>query len=40
MSPIRAQGINMALRDSIVAANYLVPLLQAEATHQAIKQNC
>jgi 2-polyprenyl-6-methoxyphenol hydroxylase-like FAD-dependent oxidoreductase len=28
MSPIRAQGINMALRDAIVAANHLVPLLQ------------
>jgi 2-polyprenyl-6-methoxyphenol hydroxylase-like FAD-dependent oxidoreductase len=28
MSPIRAQGINMALRDVIVAANNLVPLLQ------------
>ncbi|MBD2464483.1 FAD-dependent monooxygenase [Oscillatoria sp. FACHB-1407] len=28
MSPIRAQGINMALRDSIVAANHLVPLMQ------------
>jgi 2-polyprenyl-6-methoxyphenol hydroxylase-like FAD-dependent oxidoreductase len=28
MSPIRAQGINMALRDAIVAANQLVPLLQ------------
>jgi 2-polyprenyl-6-methoxyphenol hydroxylase-like FAD-dependent oxidoreductase len=27
MSPIRAQGINMALRDVIVAANHLVPLL-------------
>jgi 2-polyprenyl-6-methoxyphenol hydroxylase-like FAD-dependent oxidoreductase len=27
MSPIRAQGINMAFRDAIVAANYLVPLL-------------
>jgi 2-polyprenyl-6-methoxyphenol hydroxylase-like FAD-dependent oxidoreductase len=25
MSPIRAQGINMALRDVIVAVNYLVP---------------
>lgn len=25
MSPIRAQGINMALRDAIVAANHLVP---------------
>ena len=28
MSPIRAQGINMALRDAIVAANHLVPLLK------------
>lgn len=27
MSPIRAQGINMAFRDVIVAANYLIPLL-------------
>jgi 2-polyprenyl-6-methoxyphenol hydroxylase-like FAD-dependent oxidoreductase len=31
MSPIRAQGINMALRDSIVAANHLVPLLRSDA---------
>lgn len=30
MSPIRAQGINMALRDGIVAANHLVPLLQQQ----------
>jgi 2-polyprenyl-6-methoxyphenol hydroxylase-like FAD-dependent oxidoreductase len=28
MSPIRAQGINMALRDVVVAANYLIPVLQ------------
>jgi 2-polyprenyl-6-methoxyphenol hydroxylase-like FAD-dependent oxidoreductase len=28
MSPIRAQGINMAFRDAIVAANYLVPRLR------------
>jgi len=28
MSPIRAQGINMALRDVIVATNQLVPILQ------------
>jgi 2-polyprenyl-6-methoxyphenol hydroxylase-like FAD-dependent oxidoreductase len=27
MSPIRAQGINMALRDTLVATNYLVPAL-------------
>ncbi|WP_373542473.1 FAD-dependent oxidoreductase [Chamaesiphon sp.] len=32
MSPIRAQGINMALRDAIVAANYLVPVLQQSLT--------
>lgn len=28
MSPVRAQGINLALRDAIVAANHLVPALQ------------
>lgn len=28
MSPIRAQGINMALRDVIVATNYLVPQIK------------
>ncbi len=31
MSPIRAQGINMGLRDVIVATNYLVPLFQRQA---------
>lgn len=36
MSPIRAQGINMALRDVIVAANYLVPLLRSQAKHTDI----
>ena len=37
MSPIRAQGINMAFRDAIVAANYLVPLLsQGETNLQQI----
>jgi 2-polyprenyl-6-methoxyphenol hydroxylase-like FAD-dependent oxidoreductase len=29
MSPIRAQGINMALRDVIVAVNHLVPALRS-----------
>src|SRR2546427_882340 len=29
MSPIRAQGINMGLRDALVAANQLVPAIQA-----------
>ena len=36
MSPLRAQGINMALRDAIVAANHLVPVLQAQASLAAI----
>ncbi len=29
MSPVRAQGINLALRDVIVAANHLVPVFQS-----------
>ena len=36
MSPIRAQGINMALRDVIVAANHLLPPLQQRSGHAAI----
>lgn len=36
MSPIRAQGINVALRDVIVAANHLVPLFHAGAGHEEI----
>ncbi len=36
MSPIRAQGINMALRDVVVAANYLVPQLQQPTDFVAI----
>ncbi|MEA5512822.1 FAD-dependent oxidoreductase [Nodularia sp. UHCC 0506] len=36
MSPVRAQGINIALRDVIVAANYLVPILQANGEYQKI----
>ena len=39
MSPIRAQGINMAFRDAIVAANYLVPILSdKEANHAQIDE--
>lgn len=38
MSPIRAQGINMALRDVLVAANHLVPLLTQHAGKEAIDQ--
>ena len=36
MSPVRAQGINLAFRDVIVAANHLVPLFQAGASGSAI----
>ncbi len=36
MSPIRAQGINMALRDVIVATNHLVPALQQSPNLTAI----
>lgn len=36
MSPVRAQGINLALRDVIVATNHLVPLLKASAVDETI----
>jgi len=36
MSPVGAQGINIALRDAIVAANHLVPALRAGADPAAI----
>jgi 2-polyprenyl-6-methoxyphenol hydroxylase-like FAD-dependent oxidoreductase len=36
MSPIRAQGINLALRDVIVTANHLLPVLRNEASHEAL----
>ncbi|MEA5598097.1 FAD-dependent monooxygenase [Rivularia sp. UHCC 0363] len=36
MSPIRAQGINVALRDVIVTVNHLVPALLAEADNKQI----
>lgn len=32
MSPVGGQGINMALRDAVVAANHLVPALRSVAT--------
>ncbi len=32
MSPVRAQGINMALRDAIAAANHLIPLFKTTDT--------
>ena len=36
MAPIRAQGINLALRDAIVAANHLLPVLQSPVEAAAI----
>lgn len=36
MSPVRAQGINIALRDVIVAANHLLPILSADPEHKNI----
>ncbi len=36
MAPIRAQGINLALRDAIVAANHLIPVLAGQAGGEAI----
>ena len=37
MSPVRAQGINLALRDSWVAARELAPLLQGPESAQAME---
>jgi 2-polyprenyl-6-methoxyphenol hydroxylase-like FAD-dependent oxidoreductase len=36
MSPVGGQGINVALRDAIVAANWLVPALRAGADAAAL----
>ena len=36
MSPVGGQGINMALRDAIVTANHLVPLLRERADAHAL----
>ncbi len=38
MSPIRAQGINVALRDVIVAVNHLVPVLTKEVENKHIDE--
>ncbi len=40
MSPVGAQGVNVALRDAIVAANHLVPALGAPATAAGIDAAC
>ena len=36
MSPVGGQGINLALRDALVAANHLVPLLRGQPTPGAL----
>jgi 2-polyprenyl-6-methoxyphenol hydroxylase-like FAD-dependent oxidoreductase len=36
MSPVGAQGINIALRDAIVAANHLVPVLRRGGSRSRI----
>jgi 2-polyprenyl-6-methoxyphenol hydroxylase-like FAD-dependent oxidoreductase len=40
MSPVGAQGINIALRDALVAANHLAPLAAAPARPRALLAAC
>jgi 2-polyprenyl-6-methoxyphenol hydroxylase-like FAD-dependent oxidoreductase len=40
MSPVGAQGLNIALRDSIAAANHLVPVLQGACSASAVDAAC
>lgn len=40
MSPVRAQGINLALRDAVVAANHLVPLVAGSPDPARIDAAC
>lgn len=40
MSPVRAQGINLAFRDAVVAANHLVPPLREGAGPTALDAAC
>ena len=40
MSPVRAQGINLALRDAIVTANQLVPVLRNGAEASLVDAAC
>jgi 2-polyprenyl-6-methoxyphenol hydroxylase-like FAD-dependent oxidoreductase len=40
MSPVGAQGINVALRDAVVAANHLVPALQGDADDARLDAAC
>jgi len=40
MSPVRAQGVNLALRDAILTANHLVPVLENGAGASALDAAC
>lgn len=40
MSPVRAQGINLALRDAVVAANHLIPVLRNGADPSTLDAAC
>jgi 2-polyprenyl-6-methoxyphenol hydroxylase-like FAD-dependent oxidoreductase len=40
MSPVGAQGINIALRDAVVAANHLVPVLRRGGTPLELAAAC
>ncbi|MEV0824900.1 FAD-dependent monooxygenase [Nonomuraea rubra] len=40
MSPVRAQGINLALRDVVVAANHLLPLVSASPDPGSVDRAC
>jgi len=40
MSPVRAQGVNLALRDAILTANHLVPALENGAGASALDAAC
>lgn len=40
MSPVRAQGINLALRDVVVAANHLIPFAAGPVDHRALGAAC
>jgi 2-polyprenyl-6-methoxyphenol hydroxylase-like FAD-dependent oxidoreductase len=40
MSPVRAQGINLALRDAVVAANHLWPVAAGPGERVAVDRAC
>src|SRR5918993_1373797 len=40
MSPVRAQGINLALRDAVVTANHLVPVLRQDGKPKVLDAAC